>query len=101
MAKVSMKNRERTREQTVAKYAAARAELNAIIKHPNTTEAERSKAKINVQQQPRAASASRLWKRCQLPVRTNIVFRKSELSRNTLREYGMRGDVPGLTRASW
>src|SRR5690606_36688364 len=84
----------------VAKYAAARAELKAIIKNPNTSEEERWDAQMKLQQQPRDASPSRLRNRCQVTGRPHGVLRKFELSRIKLREYGMRGDVPGLTKAS-
>ena len=101
MAKVSMKNRELKREKTVAKYAAKRAELKAIIKNPNTSDEDRWDAQMKLQQLPRDASPSRLRNRCQVTGRPHGVLRKFELSRIKLREYGMRGDVPGLTKASW
>lgn len=101
MAKVSMKNRELKREKTVAKYAAKRAELKAIIKNPNTSDEERWDAQMKLQQLPRDASPSRLRNRCQVTGRPHGVLRKFELSRIKLREHGMRGDVPGLTKSSW
>jgi len=101
MAKVSMKQRELKREKTVAKYATKRAELKAIIKNPNTNEEERWDAQMKLQQLPRNASPSRLRNRCQVTGRPHGVLRKFELSRIKLREYGMRGDVPGLTKSSW
>ena len=101
MAKVSMKNRELKREKTVAKFAAKRAELKAIIKNPNTSDDERWDAQMKLQQLPRDASPSRLRNRCQVTGRPHGVLRKFELSRIKLREYGMRGDGPGLTKASW
>ena len=101
MAKVSMKNRELKREKTVAKFAAKRAELKAIIKNPNTSDEERWEAQIKLQKLPRNASPARLRNRCQVTGRPHGVLRKFELSRIKLREYGMRGDVPGLTKSSW
>src|SRR5690554_6405225 len=101
MAKVSVKNREQKREQLIPKYAAKRAELKAIIKNPNTSDDDRWDAQIKLQQLPRDSSPSRLRNRCQVTGRPHGVLRKSELSRIKLREYGMRCDVPGLTKASW
>ena len=101
MAKVSMKNRELKREQTVVKYAAKRAELKAIIKNPNSSDDERWDAQVGLQKLPRDASPSRLRNRCQITGRPHGVLRKFQLSRIKLREAGMRGDVPGLTKASW
>ena len=101
MAKVSMKNREAKREQLVAKYAAKRAELKAIIKNPNSSDDDRWDAQVKLQKLPRDSSASRLRNRCQVTGRPHGVFRKFQLSRIKLREAGMRGDVPGLTKSSW
>src|SRR3989338_1377117 len=94
MAKTSMKNRELKRQQTVAKYAKKRAELNA------SPEA-RWEAQVALQKQPRDASASRLRNRCRITGRPHGVYRKFGLSRIKLREAAMRGDVPGLVKASW
>ncbi|RMF18408.1 MAG: 30S ribosomal protein S14 [Gammaproteobacteria bacterium] len=101
MAKVSMINRELKREKTVAKYAAKRAELKAIIKNPNTSDEERWEAQQKLQKLPRNASPARLQRRCQLTGRPHAVLRKFKLSRIKLREAAMKGDVPGLKKASW
>src|SRR6218665_2054281 len=101
MAKTSMKNRELKRQQTVAKYAKKRAELKATIANPNTSPEARWEAQIALQKQPRDASASRLRNRCRLTGRPHGVYRKFGLARNKLREAAMRGDVPGLVKASW
>ena len=101
MAKQSMKNRELKRQQTVSKYATKRAELKAIILNPNTTAEARWKAQAALQKQPRDASSSRLRNRCRLTGRPHGVYRKFGLGRNKLREAAMRGDVPGLVKASW
>lgn len=101
MAKMSMKNRELKRQQTVAKYAKKRAELKAIIVNPNSTPDARWEAQVALQKQPRDASASRLRNRCRITGRPHGVYRKFGLSRNKLREAAMRGDVPGLVKASW
>ena len=101
MAKQSMINRELKRQQTVAKYAKKRAELQATIGNVNASAAERWNAQVALQQQPRDASASRLRPRCRLTGRPHGVYRKFGLSRIKLREAAMRGDVPGLVKASW
>ena len=101
MAKMSMKNRELKRQQTVAKYAKKRAELKAVIANPNSTPEQRWEAQIALQKQPRDASASRLRNRCRITGRPHGVYRKFGLARNKLREAAMRGDVPGLVKASW
>ncbi|MCU1719311.1 30S ribosomal protein S14 [Pseudomonas sp. 5P_3.1_Bac2] len=101
MAKTSMKNRELKRQQTVAKFAKKRAELKATIVNQNATPEERWAAQVALQKQPRDASASRLRNRCRITGRPHGVFRKFGLSRIKLREAAMRGDVPGLVKASW
>ena len=101
MAKTSMKNRELKRQLTVAKFAKKRAELKAVIANPNSTPEQRWEAQIALQKQPRDASASRLRNRCRITGRPHGVYRKFGLGRNKLREAAMRGDVPGLVKASW
>ncbi|PVZ11525.1 MULTISPECIES: 30S ribosomal protein S14 [unclassified Pseudomonas] len=101
MAKKSMKNRELKRQKTVAKFAAKRAALKATIVNLEATPEERWNATIALQKQPRDASASRMRNRCRLTGRPHGVYRKFGLSRNKLREAAMRGDVPGLVKASW
>ena len=101
MAKTSMKNRELKRQQTVAKYAKKRAELKATIGNVNASPEDRWNAQVALQKQPRDASASRMRNRCRLTGRPHGVYRKFGLSRIKLREAAMRGDVPGLVKASW
>jgi len=101
MAKISMKMREFKREKTVAKYAEKRAELKAIISNINTSDDDRWDAQVKLQKLPRNASPCRLRNRCQITGRPHGVYRKFKLSRNKIREYGMNGDIPGLTKASW
>ncbi|OZG70898.1 30S ribosomal protein S14 [Hahella sp. CCB-MM4] len=101
MAKVGMKNRELKREQTVAKYAEKRAALKAIISSPTASDDEKWEAQVKLQKLPRDASPSRLRNRCQVTGRPHAVLRKFRLSRIKLREAMMRGDVPGLKKASW
>lgn len=101
MAKVSMKNREAKREKLAAKYAAKRAELKAIIVNPESSEEARWDAQVALQKLPRDASPIRQQRRCQVTGRPHGVYRKFGLSRIKLREAAMRGDVPGLKKASW
>lgn len=101
MAKVSMKQRELKRQRTVAKYAQKRAQLKAVINNPNSTEDERWDAQVALQKLPRDASPARLRNRCRVTGRPHGVLRKFGLSRIKLREAAMRGDVPGLVKASW
>lgn len=101
MAKQSMKAREAKRARTVAKYAAKRADLKAIISSPNTSDEEKWDAQVKLQKLPRNASPVRQQNRCQLTGRPHGVYRKFGLCRNKLREAAMRGDVPGLVKASW
>ncbi|MDG0980066.1 MAG: 30S ribosomal protein S14 [Halieaceae bacterium] len=101
MAKKSMIARETKRTQTVAKYAAKRAELKAIIADLNAAEDARWDAQVALQKLPRNASPVRQQRRCQVTGRPHGVYRKFGLCRNKLREAAMRGDVPGLVKSSW
>jgi small subunit ribosomal protein S14 len=101
MAKLALINREEKRAKTVAKYAAKRAELLAIINDAKLSEDDRMAARLKFQQLPRNASPSRQRNRCALTGRPRGVFRKFGLCRNKLREIAMRGEVPGMTKASW
>ncbi|HET7674853.1 MAG TPA: 30S ribosomal protein S14 [Gammaproteobacteria bacterium] len=101
MAKTSMVNREVKRRKMVAKFAARRAELKRIIKDPNTSMEVRHDAVARLAKLPRDGSPVRLTERCQLTGRVHGVYRKFGLARTKLREAAMRGDVPGLHKASW
>ena len=101
MAKVGMKERELKREKTVAKYAEKRKAFKAILSSSTATDDEKWQAQVGLQQLPRDASPSRLRNRCQVTGRPHGVLRKFRLSRIKLREAAMRGDVPGLKKASW
>ena len=101
MAKISMKQRELKREKLVAKFSAKREELKAIIKNPESSDEDRWNAQQALQKLPRDSSPSRLQRRCQMTGRPHGVYRKFKLSRIKLREQGMKGNVPGLKKASW
>ena len=101
MAKKSMIARENKRARMVAKYAEKRAALKAIIADVNATDEDKWDAQIALQKLPRDASPVRQQRRCQVTGRPHGVYRKFGLCRNKLREAAMRGDVPGLVKASW
>lgn len=101
MAKKSMIQRELKRTKLVAKYANKRAELKAIIRNINSTDEEREVAQARLNAMPRDASPTRQRKRCSITGRPHGVYRKFGLGRNKLREGAMKGEIPGLTKASW
>lgn len=101
MAKKSMIARELKRTKTVAKYAARRAELKAVIVDPKASDEQKWEAQVAMQKLPRDASPVRQRRRCQITGRPHGVYRKFGLCRNKLREAAMRGDVPGLVKSSW
>ena len=101
MAKLALINREAKRAKLVAKYTAKRNELFAIINNARLSEEERMAARLKLQQLPRNANPTRQRNRCALTGRPRGVFRKFGLCRNKLREVAMRGEVPGMTKASW
>jgi small subunit ribosomal protein S14 len=101
MAKTCMVNRENKRAKLVKKYAAKRAELKKQVVDPKLSYEERMEAQAKLQKLPRDASPVRQRNRCALSGRPRGVYRKFGLARNKLREATMRGDVPGLRKASW
>lgn len=101
MAKKSVINREQKRRATVARYAARRAALLAIIDNFQASEEERHQARLRLQRLPRNASPVRLRNRCAITGRPRGTFRKFGLARNKLREIAMRGEIPGIVKASW
>ena len=101
MAKVSMINREKRRTKLVGKYAKKRAELKAIIANPEVGFDEKQQAMFALQKLPRDSSPARQRNRCTVSGRPRGFYRRFGLGRNKLREAAMRGDVPGLRKASW
>jgi len=101
MAKKSMIAREKKRARTVARYAAKRAELKAVLHDASASDEDKWDAQVALQKLPRDASPVRGQRRCQITGRPHGVYRKFGLCRNKLREAAMRGDVPGLVKASW
>lgn len=101
MAKTSMVEREVRRQRIAKKFAAKRAALKKIVVSTTASDDEKWEAQVKLQKLPRDASPSRQRKRCQITGRPHGVYRKFGLSRIKLREHAMKGDVPGLTKASW
>ncbi len=101
MAKTSVINRNDKRAALVRKYAVRRAELKAATVNLKLSDDERYAAQLALQKLPRDASPVRLVSRCQATGRAHGVYRKFGLGRNKLREASMRGDVPGMVKASW
>jgi len=96
-----MIERQRKRSRIVAQYAAKRTELRKILQDPATSEAARDAARVKLQKLPRDASPVRLRNRCSVSGRPQGFYRKFGLGRNKLREAAMRGEIPGLSKASW
>jgi len=101
MAKKSMIERQRKRSRIVAQYASKRTELRKILQDPATSDAARDAARLKLQKLPRDASPVRLRNRCSVSGRPQGFYRKFGLGRNKLREAAMRGEIPGLSKASW
>jgi small subunit ribosomal protein S14 len=96
-----MIQREIKRTKLVAKYAEKRTELKAIVRNVNSTDDERRAAQAKLNAMPRDASPTRQRNRCSITGRPHGVYRKFGLGRNKLREGAMKGEIPGLTKASW
>jgi len=101
MAKLSLINRDLKRRETVKKYAAKRAEIVAVINNVKLTDEERYAARLKLQLLPRDSSPVRLRNRCALTGRPRGVYRKFGLGRSKVREFAMRGEIPGMVKASW
>jgi small subunit ribosomal protein S14 len=101
MAKLALINRNEKRRDTVKRLAAKRAELLAIANNPKLASEERYEARLKLQKLPRNASPVRVRNRCALTGRPRGTFRKFGLARNKLREIAMRGEIPGVIKASW
>ena len=101
MAKTSMVNRDIKRKKLVKKFASKRAELTSIVNSVTASFEEKMDAATKLQKLPRDSSPSRVRNRCELTGRSRGVYSKFGLGRNKLREATMRGDVPGLRKASW
>ena len=101
MAKLSVINRQEKRVKLVKKFASKRAGLVKIINDQSYSEEERFQARLKLQSLPRNANPTRLRNRCAITGRPRGVYSKFGLGRNKLREIAMRGEVPGMVKASW
>jgi small subunit ribosomal protein S14 len=101
MARLSVKLREKKRRETVQKFKARRLALLEVLQNPKTSDEDRDAARAKFQKLPRDASPSRLRNRCALTGRPRGVYKKFGLGRIKLRELAMRGEVPGVIKASW
>ncbi len=101
MAKLASINRDLKRAALVRKYAKKRAELQAIIADQSRSEEDRYQARLKLQQLPRNANPTRLRNRCEVTGRPRGVYSKFGLGRNKLRDAAMKGEVPGIVKASW
>ena len=101
MAKLALINRDKKRREMVKKYAAKREQLLAIINNASLSDEDRYAARQKFQQLPRNSSPVRLRNRCSLTGRPRGVYRKFGLARTKVREFAMRGEIPGVIKASW
>jgi small subunit ribosomal protein S14 len=101
MAKLSLINRDQKRRALVKKYAKKREALESIIGNAKASDEVRFAARLKLQQLPRNANPTRLRSRCALTGRPRGFFRKFGLGRSKLREFAMRGEIPGIVKASW
>jgi small subunit ribosomal protein S14 len=101
VAKLALIEREKKRARLVAKFAAKRETLKAIVEDQSKSDEERYEARLELQQLPRNANPTRQRNRCAITGRPRGTFRKFGLARNKIREIAFRGEIPGLTKASW
>ena len=101
MAKLALVLRQQKRVKTVAKYKARRTQLLEVIYDTRATEEAKEEARAKLQKMPRDASPVRLRNRCALTGRPRGVYRKFGLGRNKLRDLALKGEVPGIIKASW
>jgi small subunit ribosomal protein S14 len=101
MSKLALKLRDQNRRKTVKKFAAKREQLMAIINDQKLSPEDRYEARLKLQKLPRNASPVRLRNRCALTGRPRGVYRKFGLGRGKLRDIAMRGEIPGVIKASW
>jgi small subunit ribosomal protein S14 len=101
MAKLAVKLRDQKRRKTVEKFKAKRAQLLDILRDSRASDEARAEARDKLQRLPRDASPVRLRNRCALTGRPRGVYRKFGLGRNKLRDLALKGEVPGVIKASW
>lgn len=101
MAKTSQIHRNLKRQKTAARFATKRKEFKEIIRNPQSSDAERAQATLSLQALPRDASPTRIRNRCRVTGRARGYYRKFQISRIALREMALRGELPGVVKASW
>jgi small subunit ribosomal protein S14 len=101
MSKLALINRNEKRKKLVAKFTKKRVALQAIIDDPKASDEVKYEARLKIQALPRNANKTRLRNRCALTGRPRGVYSKFGLGRNKLREFAMRGEIPGIVKASW
>lgn len=101
MAKLSLINREEKRRKLAEKFAGKRKQLNDVINDASASDEDRQAARLKLQQLPRNAAPTRQRNRCEITGRPRGVFRKFGLCRLKIREAAFRGEIPGMTKASW
>ena len=101
MAKLAVINRDKKRRETVKKFKVKRAALLETINNQKASDEDRDAARVKLQLLPRNASPVRLRNRCSITGRPRGVYRKFGLGRSKLRDFIMRGEVPGVIKASW
>jgi small subunit ribosomal protein S14 len=101
MSKLALINRNEKRKKLVAKFSKKREALHAIMVDPKASDETRYEARLKIQALPRNSNKTRIRNRCALTGRPRGVYSKFGLGRNKLREFAMRGEVPGIVKASW
>ena len=101
MSKLALINRNEKRKKLVVKYAKRRLALQAIVDDPKASDETRYEARLKIQALPRNANKTRIRNRCALTGRPRGVYSKFGLGRNKLRDFAMKGEVPGVVKASW
>ena len=101
MAKLAVVLRQQKRVKTVAKFKAKRAQLLEVMRDSRASDEAKEEARAKFHRLPRDASPVRLRNRCALTGRPRGVYRKFGLGRNKLRDLALKGEVPGIIKASW
>jgi small subunit ribosomal protein S14 len=101
MSKLALINRNEKRKKLVLKFAKKRDLLQAIVDDPKASDETRYAARLKIQELPRNSNKNRIRNRCALTGRPRGVYSKFGLGRNKLREFAMRGEIPGIVKASW
>lgn len=101
MARKSIIERDKKRKELVAKYAERRAELREAVKNLKLSPEERQEAMVKLQQLPRDSANTRIRNRCKMTGRPRGYYRKFGMARNELRKVMLRGEAPGIVKASW